>query len=159
MPLKLTLASETEAIIERRFNAPRELVFRAHVEPKLIQKWLLGPPGWTMPVCINEARPGGNIRYEWANGEGAGFYLTGEYLELVPNERIVHVERMFLPEATPDNRVVSTFKSDGSGTLLTMSMSVASAETLKAMLATGMTDGMEMSYSNLETQVGSGDIQ
>lgn len=159
MPLKLSLVSETEAVVERKFSAPVDLVYRAHVEPELIQKWMLGPPGWTMPVCINEARPGGKIRYEWANGEGAGFYLTGEYVELVPNERIVHVERMHLPDPTPDNRVVTTFKKDGTGTLLVMSMTVASAETLKAMLATGMTDGMEISYARFEEQVSSGVIR
>ena len=54
-----------------------------------------------MPVCINETRPGGKLRYEWANGKGGGFYLTGEFVELVPFSRIVHVERMHLPDPTP----------------------------------------------------------
>ena len=48
-----------------------EAVYRAHTDPKLIQKWLLGPEGWTMPVCINEAKPGGNIRYEWTMARAA----------------------------------------------------------------------------------------
>jgi uncharacterized protein YndB with AHSA1/START domain len=158
MTLKLTVVSETQAVVERKFSAPPELVYRAHVEPELIQKWLLGPPGWTMPVCINEARPGGKIRYEWVNGQGAGFFLTGEYIELVPNQRIEHVERMFLPDPTPDNRVVTSFERDGIGTRLTMTMTVPNAETLKAMLATGMTDGMEMSYQAFEALVASGQI-
>ena len=104
---KLTLKTEgdTHVVVTRRFAAPPEAVYRAHTEPKLIQKWLLGPEGWTMPVCINEARPGGKIRYEWTDGKGGGFHLTGEYLELVPFSRIVHVERMHLPDPTPDNHV------------------------------------------------------
>jgi uncharacterized protein YndB with AHSA1/START domain len=78
-------------------------VYRAFTEPKLIQKWLLGPEGWTMPVCICEPWPGGKLRYEWSNSKGRGFYSTGEFLEVEPNHRIVHVERMFLPDPTPDN--------------------------------------------------------
>ena len=71
---KLTMKTEgdTHIIVTRRFAAPPEAVYRAHTDPKLIQKWLLGPEGWTMPVCINEARPGGKIRYEWTNGKGPG---------------------------------------------------------------------------------------
>jgi uncharacterized protein YndB with AHSA1/START domain len=42
---------------------------RAHTDPKKTQQWMLGPEGWTMPVCINEARPGGKIRFEWTNGK------------------------------------------------------------------------------------------
>jgi uncharacterized protein YndB with AHSA1/START domain len=103
-----------------------------------------------MPVCVNEARPGGKIRYEWSNGEGKGFYLTGEYLELDPFRRIVHVERMFLPDRTPENHVETTFEADGEGTLMTMRMTLPDAETRKAMLATGMGDGMEASYVRLE---------
>jgi len=69
---KLTLKTEgnTHVVVTRRFAAPPEAVYRAHTDPKLIQKWLLGPEGWTMPVCINDARPGGKIRYEWTNGKG-----------------------------------------------------------------------------------------
>jgi uncharacterized protein YndB with AHSA1/START domain len=136
-------------VVVRRLP-PRPRRYRAHTEPQLVQKWLLGPYGWTMPVCINEARPGGKIRYEWSNGEGGGFYLTGEYLELVPFGRIVHVERMHLPDPTPDNHVETTFAPDGAGTLMTMRMTLPDAATRAAMLATGMEHGMEASYARLE---------
>ena len=63
-----------------------------------------------MPACICEAKPQGKIRYEWINGKGAGFFLTGEFMELEPHRRIVHVERMHLPEATPDNHVETRFE-------------------------------------------------
>ncbi len=95
-------------VVSRYFAAPPAEVYRAHMEPELVQQWMLGPEGWTMPVCINEGKVGGRIRYEWSNGEG-GFYLTGEILELEPPHRIVHVERMFLPDPTPDNHIETTF--------------------------------------------------
>jgi uncharacterized protein YndB with AHSA1/START domain len=110
----------------------------------------LGSDGWTMPVCINEARPGGKIRYEWTNGKGGGFHLTGEYLEIKPHTRILHVERMHLPDPTPDNHVETRFDADGSGTLMTIRMTLPDAQTRAAMLATGMEGGMEASYARLE---------
>ena len=149
---KLTLVTEGDkhVVVTRRFAALPEAVYRAHTEPKLIQKWLLGPDGWTMPVCVCEARPGGKIRYEWADGKGGGFYLTGEFVELVPFSRIVHVERMHLPDPTLDNHVETRFEPDGSGTLMTMKMTLPDAETRAAMLASGMEHGMEASYVRLE---------
>jgi uncharacterized protein YndB with AHSA1/START domain len=149
---KLTMKTEGDCIIvvTRRFAAPPEAVYRAHTEPKLIQQWLLGPEGWTMPVCISEARPGGAMRYEWANAQGGGFYLTGEYVTLEPGRRIVHFERMHLPEVTPDNHVETRFEADGDGTLMTIRMTLPNPETRAQMLATGMEYGMEASYARLE---------
>jgi uncharacterized protein YndB with AHSA1/START domain len=137
-------------VVTRRFAAPPEAIWRAHLEPALIQRWLLGPPGWTMPVCVCEARPGGRIRYEWSDGQGHGFHLTGEFVALEPFSRIVHVERMHLPEPTPDNHVETRFEPDGEGTLMTMRMTLPDEKTRAAMLATGMEHGMEDSYVRLE---------
>jgi uncharacterized protein YndB with AHSA1/START domain len=149
---RLTLQTEgdTHVVVTRRFKASPEAVYRAHTDPALIQKWLLGPDGWTMPVCINEAKPGGRIRYEWSDGKGNGFYLTGEYIALEPFSRIQHVERMHLPEPCPDNHVETRFEADGTGTLMTMRMTVPDAATREAMLATGMEHGMEASYARLD---------
>ena len=149
---KVTLQTEGEryVLVRRHFAATPEALYRAHTEPQLIQKWLLGPDGWTMPVCINEAWPKGKIRYEWANGKGRGFYLTGEYLELEPYTRIIHVERMFLPDPTPDSVVETRFEADETGTWMTMRMTLPDAETRTAMLSSGMEHGMEASYVRLE---------
>jgi uncharacterized protein YndB with AHSA1/START domain len=148
--LSLETEGETFVVVKRRFEASPEDVYRAHVDPDLIQQWMLGPDGWTMPVCRLEAKPGGKIRYEWSDGKGGGFFLTGELVELDPPHRIVHVERMHMPDPTPDNHIVTTFAADGSGTLMTVRMTLPDAETRKAMLATGMEHGMEASYARLE---------
>ena len=149
---KVTIKTEGDRfiVVTRRFAASPEAVYRAHTEPRLIQQWMLGPEGWTMPVCVNEARPGGKIRYEWVLPGGGGFYLTGEYLELEPYSRIVHVERMHLPDPTPDNHVETRFEADSGGTLMTMRMTLPDAETRARMLASGMEHGMEASYVRLE---------
>ena len=149
---KLTLKTEGEryVVVTRRFAAPPEVVYRAHTDPAIVQKWLLGPEGWTMPVCIIDARPGGKIRYEWSDGKGGGFFLTGECITLEPPRRIVHIERMHLPDPTPDNHVETRFDPDGDGTLMTMRMTLPDAQTRSAMLASGMDQGMEASYVRLE---------
>lgn len=151
--LTLTTEGDTQVVVKRHFAARPELVYRAHTEPELIQKWLLGPEGWTMPVCIHESRPGGNFRYEWANPDGRSFHITGEILEVQPVSRIVHVERMHLPDPTPDNHVVTIFEPDGDGTLLTLRMTLPDEKTRKMMLATGMEKGMEASYARLEAML------
>lgn len=149
---KLTMKTEgdTHVVVTRRFAAPPEAVYRAHTDPKLIQRWLLGPEGWSMPVCINEARPGGKFRYEWKHPKQGTFYITGEFVELKPYSKIVHVERMFLPDPTPDNHVETRFDADGDGTLMTIRMTLPDMKTRSMMLATGMDKGMEASYVRLE---------
>jgi len=150
---KMTLTTEGDkhVVVTRRFAATPEAVYRAHMEPSILQKWLLGPDGWTMPVCLIDPQPGGKFRYEWADAKGNGFYVTGEYLVLEPSRRIVHVERMHLPDPTPENHVETMFEPDGDGTLMTMRMTLPDAKARKEMLATGMEHGMEASYVRLET--------
>jgi uncharacterized protein YndB with AHSA1/START domain len=147
-PVTLVTDGDTRIVITRHFAAPPALVFRAHIEPALIQRWMLGPDGWTMPVCHNDARPGGSFRFEWSDGKGAGFHATGEYHEVTPHSRIQHVERMFLPEPTP---------AHGTGTKLVMTMTLPDAEACAAVLASGMEYGLEDSYARLEQVLETGD--
>ncbi len=149
--LSIETEGDTHILVQRRFAAPPEAVYRAHTEADLLKRWLLGPDGWTMPTCISDAQPGGQIRYEWTDGKGGGFHLTGEFIALTPFSHIVHVERMHLPDPTPDNHVETTFAPDGTGTLMTMRMTLPDAATRAMMLATGMEHGMEASYVRLET--------
>lgn len=148
--MSLVTEGETSVIVTRRFDAPPDAVYRAHTEPDIIREWMLGPDGWTMAACIFEAAAGGKIRFEWTDGKGGDFYLTGEVVELEAPHRIVHVERMHMPDPTPDNHVVTSFAADGSGTLMTMRMTLPDEETRKAMLSTGMEHGMEASYARLD---------
>ncbi len=149
-PMTLETQGDTGILVTRRFAAPAELIFRAHTEPKLIQQWLLGPEGWSMPVCITDPRAGGKFRYEWKNAKGAGFFVTGEFVEVIPFRKIVHIERMYLPDPTPDNHVETRFDADGVGTLMTTRMTLPDSQTRHSMLTTGMERGMEASYQRLE---------
>jgi uncharacterized protein YndB with AHSA1/START domain len=148
--MTLETEGDTHVVVTRHFAAPPEAVYRAHTQPALIQQWLLGPDGWTMPVCINEARAGGQIRYEWTNGNGGGFHITGTILEATPFSRISHVARMHLPDPTPENHVVTTFEATEGGTLMTIRMTLPDEATRRDMLSSGMEHGMEASYARLE---------
>ncbi|MEJ6404734.1 SRPBCC domain-containing protein [Yoonia sp. 2307UL14-13] len=148
--LVLTTEGEQHVVVTRHFAAAPADVYRAHVDPELIQRWMSGPEGWVMTECVSDARPGGKIKFAWSDGGEGGFSLTGEYHEITPQQRIVHVERMHLPDPTPDNHVETTFAADGVGTLLTVRMTLPDAETRAAMLETGMEQGMEASYARID---------
>ena len=68
--LDVTTPSDREVAMTRAFDAPRRLVFDAYTKPDLVRRWLLGPEGWSMPVCEIELRVGGAIRYVWRHSDG-----------------------------------------------------------------------------------------
>src|SRR5258705_10141 len=67
--LTVTTPSEREVVMTREFNAARGMVFDALTKPDLLRRWLLGPPGWTMPVCEIHLRVCGHYRSAWRQGE------------------------------------------------------------------------------------------
>lgn len=149
--LHVETPGDTQIIVRRFFAAPPELVFRAHTDPDLIARWMNVIPGWTMPVVVSDPRPGGRIDFRWDDGQGGGLRIEGEYIEIDAPGRILHVERMHLPDVTPDNRVETLFEPDGGGTRMTMTMTLPDAWARRAMLETGMTDGMGQTYDLLDT--------
>jgi uncharacterized protein YndB with AHSA1/START domain len=150
-PAKVTMASDREVVVTRDFDAPTSLVYAAFTRPSLVSRWMLGPPGWTMPVCEIDLRVGGKYRYRWrSEAEGQEFGFTGEYLAIEPERRIEHVERFEGEENMPPSHCTLVFETIGQRTRTVYSMRFDSKEACEAALATGMTDGMEMSYQLLD---------
>ncbi len=149
-PLQLALDGDTKMVVTRNFKAPPAHVYRAHLEPDLLRQWMLSMEGWTMPVCETDSREGGKFRFEFNGGDEGAFAITGEYITLKPSTLIEHVERMHMPDPTPDNHCLTTFEADGDGTRLTLCMTLPDKETRQAMLDMNMTDGMEQSYAKLD---------
>lgn len=150
------ILSETQVRISRVIRGPIDRVWRAHHEPELLQRWLLGPDGWTMPVCEVAESVGDSYRYEWEAEDGSQrFGFEGELLESEPPHREVTTERMIGPDGPDGPATVNemTLTPVGTGTLLTLVITYPSAEVRDAVLGTGMTDGMERSYERLETEV------
>lgn len=152
---EVTFPSDTEVRVTRRFFAPRKLVFRAYTEPALMQRWLLGPPGWSMPVCEMDLRVGGSYRWRWKNDEdGKQFGFHGEFLDIVPPARIVSSEFYDPMDVGGDmgegTTVSVTFDETDGVTTMTTNMEFKSQADRDAAVSTGMTDGMEMSYRLLD---------
>src|SRR5271155_2682225 len=92
--LKLTAPGDREIVMMRVFDAARPLVFKAFTEPELVRRWLLGPPGWTMPLCEIDLRVGGSYRYVWlSETDGSQMGIRGVFREITPVERLVATER------------------------------------------------------------------
>ena len=150
----VTLPNDRDVVVVREFAAPRTLVFEAWTTPELVQRWLLGPPGWTMPVCEIDARPGDKFRWRWRSVEsGAEFGFSGEFHEVVKASRIVHVERYDPGDVggeMGEALVTSAFAEKNGVTTQTMTIRYASKDVRDAALKTGMTDGMEQSFAKLD---------
>lgn len=148
--LKVTTPTEREAVITRVVDAPRGLVFDAHTKPDLVQRWLLGPPGWTMPVCEIDLRVGGKYRYVWENVDGRKMGMGGTFKEIVRPARIVATQ-LFDEDWTGGETIVITeiVEKNGKSTITT-TVRYASREARDAALQTGMAKGMEAGYERLE---------
>lgn len=146
--LIVTTPSDREVVATRVFDAPRELVWKAYTEPEHLQQWMLGPAGWTMPVCEMDLRPGGAYRFVWRKEDGTEMTITGTVREVEAPERMVSTEEWGgdWPEAL--NTI--DFAEDDGRTTLTTTTVYPSKEARDAALGTGMTDGMSASYDNLE---------
>ena len=154
---QVTMPSDREVMVTRSFKAPRALVFRAYTEPGLARRWMLGPPGWSMPVCEMDVRVGGSYRWRWRNDtDGKEFGFFGTFREVQAPLRLVHTER-YDPGTVGDGYpsggetlVTTTFAEEGGITTMTAVMDFELKEARDAAVKTGMTDGMEQSYQLLD---------
>lgn len=150
---RVEVLSDQHVRITRLIEGPSELVWRAHHEPELLKKWLLGPDGWTMPVAEVAVEVGDTYRYGWApeaGTEGEQFGFEGELVLSEPGRREVTTERMIGLDAPGTLNDLSLYEEDGV-TLLTLVIEYPDAATRDMVLATGMADGMEASYARLES--------
>ena len=151
---ELQILSDTQVRISRIIRGTVEQVWDAHHDPASVQQWMLGPDGWTMPVCEIATAIGGVSRFEWEPEEpsdeaAARFGFEGELLEFDPPYRAVTTERMIGTDG-PVNRNEMTLTPSQGGTLLSLVITFPSVEARDTVLDTGMIDGMETSYARLE---------
>ena len=153
------ILSDTRVRVSRVIRGTVEQVWRAHHEPELLKRWMLGPDGWTMPTAIAAERVGDTYRFEWEPVPGGAsdgappFGFEGELLASDPPHREVTSERMIgMDGPGTTNELTLTPREDG-GTLLTVVITYPDKEVRDMVLGTGMTDGMEASYARLEAEV------
>ena len=148
--LKVSAAGDREIVITRAFDAPRNLVFDAHTKPELVRRWLLGPPGWTMPVCEIDLRVGGKYRYVWRNESGTEMGMGGVFREIVRPERLVATE-LFDESWYPGEALdTSVFLEEDGKTTLTLTVLYESREARDGVLKSPMEQGMAIGYDRLE---------
>lgn len=148
----LQILDDTHVRISRIIRGPIDKVWAAHREPELMNRWMLGPEGWTMPLCQTATSVGEHYHYEWADANGEnGFGFTGELLESAPPGRMVSTEMMIGMDTVLVNEVSLTPTDDG--TLLSQVITYPDVETRDTVLATGMAEGMETSYARLEGEL------
>jgi len=143
-----TTPSDREVVITRVVDAPRELVWKVWTSPEHIPRWLVGPPGWTMPVCEMDLRPGGKWRYVWRQGDGTEMTLSGLVREVVPPSRLVTTER-WGPEWPETLNTMALTEAEGL-TTITLTVLYPSKDARDAALQTGMKEGMEAGFARLD---------
>jgi len=149
--LQITTSGDRDLVMTRAFDAPRKLVYDAHTKPELVRQWLLGPPGWTMPVCEMDVRVGGKYRWEWkSERDGTTMGMGGVYREVKAPERLVSTEKF--DEAWYPGESLNTLVlvEQGGRTTLTQTMRYESREAREAVIKSGMEKGVAASYDRLE---------
>jgi uncharacterized protein YndB with AHSA1/START domain len=152
---KVATPTDREILIARDFHAPRPLVFDAFTKPELVRRWLLGPEGWTMPVCEIDLRAGGTYRYVWRKAGVPDMGMGGVFREVAAPERIVATEQ-FDDAWYPGEAVNTTvFVQEGDITRTTITVLYASKEARDIASRSGMEKGMAIGYNRLEEMLSS----
>ncbi|HEV3383618.1 MAG TPA: SRPBCC family protein [Gemmata sp.] len=153
--LKVTTPTDREIVLTRVFDAPRHLVIEAMTKPELLQRWLLGPPGWAMIDCENDMKVGGAYRHVWRNTDGTEMCMRGVYREIALPDRIVRTESFEFgcaPQA--GEQLATTILTEQAGkTTLTTTVLYPSKEARDALIASGMEYGAGLSFDRLEKVV------
>jgi len=152
----LTTPSDREIVLTRVVAAPRRLVFAAYTDPRHVPHWLLGPEGWTMPICEIDLRPGGAWRFVWRHADGSELEMRGQYREVVPPERLVSAESW--GGDWPETLNTLLLSEANGQTTITQRILYPSLGARDAALKTGMQEGTSASFDRLDQYVRSMDI-
>ena len=150
--MKVTTPTDREIVITRDFDADRTLVWDAMSRPELLKRWLLGPPGWAMTVCEDDARVGGTFRWAWSGPDGASLSMSGVYREVVPPDRCVRTEVFDIGCVPGGGEQLATLVliDRGEETHLTITLLDDSREARDGAAASGMEQGMAAGYERLD---------
>ena len=147
---KITLPADDQMLVTREFDAPAELVYRATTEPELVKRWW-GTQRGAMTVCEIDLRVGGSYRFAMeAGGQEVAFH--GEFKEILPNEKIVQTEAyegIPDPDANANVNTMTLTEADGRTTMQVLIQCV-NQESRDMQIASGMEEGMQESYDDLE---------
>lgn len=151
--LELATPNDTTIVLTRSFSAPRALVWDAVTNPAKMRRWMLPPPGWTLNVCEVDGRMGGALRLTWKSDDAdPAMMLEGVWTEWKPHDRMVHTETMKLGTGQVVGSQVEAheFTEAGGVTVMRITQTYASKEDRDGAMASGMDEGMEACYQQLD---------
>jgi uncharacterized protein YndB with AHSA1/START domain len=151
--LRLSTPTDTTIVMTRAFDAPCRLVWQAMFTPDKMRRWMLPPPGWTTTTLECDTRVGGALEIAWRSAEAdPAMTLRGVFTEVVLHERIVHTETMALGSGQRVGSLVEKheFTERGGVTTMRITQTYASKEARDGALASGMNEGMETCYAQLD---------
>lgn len=136
--------ADREVVITREFAAPARLLFAAYSTPEHVMAWF-GPKGWPLTLCEMDFREGGRFRFAMTGPDGRqGTPFGGEYLQIVPNRKIVYDNGFEAPGA--EKMVVSiSFDEEGETTRLTIRTLFASVAMKDEHMGAGYEAGVRSS--------------
>src|SRR5437667_7421839 len=151
---RVKLPTDEQIVIEREFEAPRHLVYRAYTTPELVKRWWHANRGEVTVVEI-DLRVGGTWRYVMVADDGFEVGFHGEYREIVPNERVVSTEVYEgLPEGVSEEEAATvnsaTFTEADGRTTLTILVQATSKLSRDAIIDSGMEAGLQDAMNLLE---------
>ena len=148
---KVTLPADTQILITREFDAPKELIWKAWTTPELVKQWWHANRG-EVTVAEIDLRVGGTWRYVSVTDDGFEVAFHGEYREIEPFERLVSTEAYEgIPDADAHAAVDTlTLTEIGDHTLMTVLVEHPTKEGRDAHIESGMEDGMQDAMDLLE---------
>lgn len=151
--LQVSTPTDTIIVLTRSFNAPSRLVWMAMFTPDKMRRWMLPPPGLTLTTCECDTVVGGALAMAWkSDAADPAMTLRGVFTEVVPHERIVHTETMALGSGQVIGSLLEKheFAEQSGTTLMRITQTYASKEARDGALGSGMDQGMEACYKQLE---------
>jgi uncharacterized protein YndB with AHSA1/START domain len=157
-PAVVETPSEIQVEVTRSFDAPVESVWKRFTDADSVRHWMLGPPGWSMPICEMDFRVGGTYENVFRNEkDGTEIAIGGVFREIETHSKIVQDEKHLIGRAADgiatETVVTLTFERNGNGTTVKTLIEYGTKELRDQALATGMGAAMEMGYRRIDELV------
>ncbi|QDT35728.1 SRPBCC domain-containing protein [Stratiformator vulcanicus] len=154
-PAVVNSPSDTQVEVVRGFDAPVDSVWKPFTDADLVRQWMLGPPGWSMPICEMDFRVGGKYENVFRNeADGLEISIAGDFRQIETHRKIVQDEKHLIGDSDDDTNqetvVTITFQEMDRRTTVTTVIEYASTKARDEALATGMGAAMEMGYCRID---------
>ncbi len=152
--MQVDRVSDLELVITRTFDAPARLVYQVWTTPEYMKRWWAPKSfGATMYECDNDLRVGGKFRFVFGKEGQPKMAFSGVYTEVVPNARLVATQLFEQMPQAGEAIVTTTFVQHGDKTQLELRQLFPTKAALDGAIASGMTDGMRLTFGQLDELV------